>query len=83
MPQKTPYYQLLLIFHLDLPPQDMNLTPVLVILLLKFLLVIRPISMNLEILFPLEVWVSLFHNMFLCNVHGCLFNKTQTINIYK
>ena len=68
-PPKNPLYQLILLFNAYLQPQDMNLTPSLMFLLLNFLPVLPPIIIKPEIPPPLEVWVCLFHQLFLHHIH--------------
>ena len=77
--QKLPIYQILLIFRVELPPRIVNLTPVLVLLLFKLLPLILSIVINHSIIHPLEVWVYIFHHLFLWDICLYLSNKTQTI----
>ena len=75
--QKLFLYQLLLIFHVDPPPHGMQLNPVLVILLNNTLPVLLPVVQNPYILLHLQVWVCLFHHLFIYHIHQYLIKNAN------
>ena len=70
--------KILLLFHVDFSPQGMNFTHVLIIIFNDLLPVLLPIFWNPSILLHLQVWVSLFHHLFLQHICWYIINKTKT-----
>ena len=58
VPLKLPIYQLLLIFNVDLPPQGINLMPILLLILFNFLALLLTIIGYTQILPPFKVWCT-------------------------
>ena len=73
----TPLYQLLLIFHIYIPHQVINLTLLPLLLLFNFLSLLLPAIKTHQISPLLEVWVCIFWHMFLYHILWYVLNKTQ------